>query len=886
MTRRLFRFSRRSRSEIGADVSEEIRFHLEMRAAELVAGGMAADAARAQALREFGDIDDAARAINAMDQTTEAARRRKDYMGDLRQDLVFAIRKLRSSPAFTLTAIATLALGIGANTAIFSVVDSVLLRPLPFPHAEQLVQVWSANRTGDNLRASVSAVDLDDWRAQRRQLADIGGWWFADGGSGIDLTGAGEPQRLSVAFVSPGFFGTFGVNAASGRVPRDDEMVRGGNDRVVVLSHGFWQRQYGSALAIVGRTITLNGEPYVVTGVMPPTFTVPSPRVDVYVPFSTIPDNATPRIRPVRIMEVAARMKPGVKLDQAHAELATIVRGLANQYPEDASYDDVTLIPLHDALTGTVRSGLLVLLGAVAFVLLMGCVNVASLLLARATVREREVAIRVALGAGRARIVRQLLTESLVLGVAGGVAGLAVAQVGITLLVSLSAGQLPITADIRLNAPVLAFALALSVATGLLFGLVPALRASSPQLQGTLREAGRGMAGGAAQRWRDGLVIGEVALAVMLVVGAGLMTRSFIELLRVDPGFRPDHLLAVNFTINTTRNSGAQIPAFYHNVIERVRAIPGVIGAGAAKDVPFRGNGERNGFLPPGAVLKAGEQEPAATFLHISDGYFHTIGATMVEGREFSPDDRAGAPVVVVVNQTTAKKYFPDGRAVGRTITLGVNTLAQVIGVVGDIRQVAIDEPARPTVYLHNLQNTRVKTTLVVRTRGEPLAMVRSVRDAIWSLDKDQAITSVFTFDDIMSDAVARPRLITVLLALFGGLGLLLGAVGIYGVLAYLVSQRQREIGVRIALGARPRDVSRMIVGRGLALAGGGVALGLAGALALTGAMRGILYGIAPSDPLTFAVVAAVLLAVAALASWLPARRAAGIDPVVALRAE
>jgi predicted permease len=884
--RRLFQFPRRTSREIGTDVDDEVRFHLDMRAEELIAGGMAADAARAQAQREFGDIEDARRAISAIDRTTEAARRRKDYMGELQQDLVYAVRTLRSAPAFTLTAIATLALGIGANTAIFSVVDSVLLRPLPFPHAEQLVQVWSASRTSDNLRAAVSAVDLDDWQAQRRQLADIGGWWFADGGSGIDLTGAGEPQRLSVAFVSPGFFGTFGVAAASGRVPRDDEMVRGGNDRVVVLSHGFWQRQYGSSAAIVGSTITLNGTPYAVTGVMPPAFTFPSPRVDVYVPFSTIPDDAIPRIRPVRILEVAARLKPGVTVDQGRAEMQTIVGALARQYPENASYDDVTMVPLQDALTGKIRAGLLVLLGAVAFVLLMGCVNVASLLLARVSVRAREVAIRVALGAGRGRIVRQLLTESLVLGIAGGVAGLAMAQAGMSLLASLAAGQLPLNADIRLDGPVLAFALALSVATGLLFGLVPALRASSAQLQGTLREGGRGASSGAAQRWRDGLVIAEVALAVMLVVGAGLMTRSFVALMRVDPGFRPDHLLAVNFTINTTRNTGDQVGAIYRAVIDRVRGIPGVVAAGAVKDAPFRGSGERNGFLPPGMTLKAGEQAPAATFLHVSDGYFHAVGATLVEGREFTPDDRKGAPFVVVVNQTVAKKFFPDGSPIGRTITLGANTPAQVIGVVADIRQVAIDEPAQPTIYIHNLQNTRVKTTLVIRTRGEPLALARSVREAIWSVDKDQAITSVFTFDDLMSEAVARPRLITVLLGLFGGLGLVLGAVGIYGVLAYLVSQRQREIGVRIALGARPGDVSRMIVRRGLALAGGGVAVGLVGAFALTGAMRGILYGIAPSDPVTFVGVAVVLLAVAALASWLPARRAAGIDPVAALRAE
>ena len=884
MIRRLFRFPRRSTGQIRSDVDDELRFHLESRTEELVSRGLSREAARAKAVREFGDVEEARLYLNRLDRGTEAAKRRRDVMGEIRQDVGYAWRSLRSAPAFAATAVLTLALGIGANTAIFSVVDAVLLRPLPFPRPEELVKVWSANRAAGELKTAVSPVDLDDWRAGRRKLTDIGGYWFAEGGSGTDLTGIGEPVRVSTAFVSPGFFGTLGVNPLLGRLPRDEEMVRGGDDRVTVLAHGFWQRQFGGAPATVGSTITLNGEPYVVLGVMPPNFRFPSPRVDIFVPYSTIPDASIPRIRPVRIMEAVARMGPLVTLDEALAEMNGIARSLALQYPEDAAYGEATVLPLHAALTGKVRSSLFVLLGAVAFVLLMACVNVASLLLARGTVREREVAIRAALGAGRGRILRQLLTESVLLAVVGGLAGLAVAQGGMKLLLALGSSELPLATVAGIDGRVMTYALLVSLATALVFGTVPAFRASRPELQGALRAGGRGLTGGAAQRLRSGLVVGEVALAMMLVVGAGLMTRSLLRLLHVDPGFRPDRLIAVNFTISTTRH--AQYAQFYRDVIERVRVLPGVTAAGATKDAPFQGNGERNGFLPPGVTLGPGEEGPTATFLHISDGYFRTIGARMAEGREFTAKDGPGTPFVVVVNQALVRRHLGEGSALGKTLVLGGGRAIPIVGVVEDIRQTALDEPAPPTIYLHNQQNTRVKTTLVARTQGEPLALAGAIREAIWSLDKDQTITSIFTFEDLMSEAVARPRLLTVLLGLFGGLGLALGALGIYGVLAYLVSQRRREIGVRIALGARPGDVLRLVVGRAAALTAAGVGVGLLGALAMTRYLQGVLYGIEPTDPLTFVSVTAVLAGVAALASWAPARQAARVDPAVALRAE
>jgi predicted permease len=890
MKKRRFNFPWRTARDIRADVDDELLFHIEERTRELEAAGITPDAARAQALHEFGDVDDARRYITDLDRGTESHTRRKDYIGELRQDLAYALRKLKSSPAFTITAIVTLALGIGANAAIFSVVNGVLLRPLPFPHAEQLLKVYSANRTAGNLHASVSPLDLDDWRAQRTALTDIGGFWYSDGQSGIDLTGDGDPQRLSAVYVTPGFFTTLAVGATEGRLPREDELVRGGNDKVVVLSYGFWQRQYGSSRSVIGTHITLADAPYQVIGVMPRGFEYPSERVDVYLPYSTITDDMIPRIRPVRILDAVARMRPGMSVAAANAELNTIAARLAAQYPVDAAWGETTVVPLRDDITGNVRTALLVLLGAVAFVLVMGCVNVASLLLARSSVREREIAVRAALGAGRGRIIRQLLTETIVLALAGGVAGIVVARAGVGALLALSAGQLPRGSDVHIDGAVLLFALALSLVTGLLFGVVPAIQASRGALQGTLREAGRGVAGG-ARRMRSALVIAEVALAVVLVVGAGLMTRSFMELMKVDPGFRPDHLIAVNFTISTTRRP-KDWQQYYHAVIDRVRTVPGVNSVGATKDAPFRGNGERDSFGPPGYVVKAGEDPPTARMMHVSDGYFQTIGARIIGGREFAATDRADGPNLILVNEAFAKHWFPGQNAVGRSIEMaptaiaGKGAPAQIIGVVGDIRQTAMNEAARETIYENNMYNGRVKVALVARTAGEPLAMARKLREAIWSVDKEQPITSIETFDDVVSGSMARPRLLTVLLGSFGALGLILGALGIYGVLAYLVNERQREIGVRIALGAPASSVLWMFVGRGLALTVTGLAIGLGGALMLTRLMSDVLYGVKATDPLTFVAVGTILLAVAALASWLPARRAAHVDPVVALRSD
>jgi predicted permease len=860
-----------------------------------VAAGHAPDAARAQAIREFGGVDDARRYMRRMEDRVDAVPRRRSYMSELRQDVSYAWRRLRAAPGFALTAALTLALGIGANTAIFSMVNGVLLRPLPFPEPDRLYAVYSANRTAGLLEASVSAVDLDDWRAQRQAIHDIGGYFYAEGSSGVDLTGRGSPRRLAGVYVTPGFFTALGVQPARGRLPREDELVRGGPDRVAVLTHGFWVREFGADPSAIGSTISMGGEPYAVIGVLGPDMRFPTDTADVYLPFSNIPDSGIPRLRQVRVLRVVARAKPGVTEDSVRAEMLTITGRLSQQYAEDRAWDGATVIPLTDVIVGPARQGLLVLFGAVGLVLLLACVNVAGLQLARAMGRGREVAVRLALGAGRGRVIRQLLTESLVLSAVGGVLGLALAKIGLIGLLALSEGQLPRAAEVSLDGPVVAFAIGMSILTGLLFGIVPALRISRGEAQLVLREGGRSVAGQTNQRLRLVLVVTEVAVAMMLVVGAGLMGRSFLALHQVDAGFRPDHLLAVQFTIDTNRHAspnrapgqppvtGRTYIQYYQDVIEKVRTLPGIVSVAAVKDPPFRGNGERNGFNIPGRPVPAGEDPPSATMIHVSYGYFATIGAH-VDGREYTPHDRMGAPFVVVVNDAFARRHFPGARAVGKKILMGRDTEVEIIGVVNDIRQVAMAEPAQPTMYLHNLQNSRSKTTIVARTKGEPLEMADDIRTAIWSLDSDQAITAVFTFDEAVSRALAAPRLLVVLLASFGLVGLALGAVGVYGILSAVVNERRREIGVRLALGASPGRVQAMVVRRGLTLTAIGVVIGLAGAAALSTFLATVLYGVKPVDPWTYAGMAAVLIATAAVASWLPARNAARTDPLESLR--
>ena len=880
-TRRLFRLPGWSRRRVGDDIDHELRFHLEQVADDLVRAGWSPGDAEAEARRRFGDLAYTTTYCRDEDIRRERETYRMTMLDELRQDLHYAFRSLRSAPGFTAVALLTLALGIGANTAIFSVVRGVLLQPLPFRDTERLVRVWHAQPSGGVEQGSFSEPDFLDLRAETKVAESMGAYFFADGLVGVDLTGKGNPERVSTALVTDGFFQTLGTSALIGRTLRSDEHVPG-RDRAIVLSHGLWTRRFGSDPAIVGQAVTLNEQPFQVVGVMPPRFIYPGNQtVDGWIPLSFFGPDDIGRVRGAHFLQVFARLRPGATEAQLNTELTGIAARLSSQYPDNPGWTSVTTQPMRDSILGEVQRPLIVLMVAVAMLLLIACVNIASLLLARASGRQRELAVRAALGAGRGRIARQLLTESMTLALLGGLAGVALGYVALRALVATGASELPRAGDIRVDGVVLAFTLGMSVLSGLLFGLMPTLRASS-NLERSLRSGARGAVGHAGQRLRSTLVIAEVALAVMLVVGAGLATKSFARLTSVDPGFRTDNALVVMMGMPERLTERDARLNYYQSILENIRRLPGVLAAGTVRDLPMRANGE---MVRPGILGQSipPEDRPAVQLHQISNGYFAALGTPLRAGRDFTLGDNANAPVVTIVNDELAKRFWPGEDAIGKALLFG-QTEIRVIGVVGNVRQRGYAEPIEPTMYFHAHQNFRSRMSVVIRTAGEPLQYANAVRNAVWSLDPNQTITTVTTLESITGNSVARPRLLAWLLGLFGLVGLTLGALGIFGVLAYAVNQRRQEIGVRVALGATPRTVLGLIVGRGMLLAGAGVLLGVIGARLLTTSMQAVLYDIQASDFWTFAQVVTVLLGAALLASWLPARRALQIDPVSALR--
>ena len=880
---RSFRLPFRSRDRIAADVDEEIEYHLAVVATRLQQQGWSRPDAEAEARRRFGDVEFTRDYCRAEDFRREGERRRMTLIDEMGQDLRYSVRALRTSPGFSLIALATLALGIGANTAIFSVVRAVLLEPLPFTAADRIVRVWDSNPAGDIQQGPWSEPDFLDVRAATQLAETVGGFFFAEGNTGLNLTGSGAPERLSAALVTPGFFETLRPRALYGRVLNAEEHEVGRN-RNAVLSYGLWQRRFGGDAGIVGKSITLNGDPFTVVGVMPPEFTYPAPQsLDVWIPLSYFGPEAIGRARAARFLSMIARLKPGVTPQQFRNEAAGITARLAQTYPANAGWTTADLRTIRESIVGDVRRPLIVLVAAVAIVLLITCVNIASLLLARASARQRELAVRAALGAGRGRIMRQLLTESLTLALLGGALGVVLAFVAVRSLVAAGGAQLPGAADVRVDALVLAFTVGVSVVAGLLFGAAPAARAAGPVLEQSLRAGTRGSVGAHGQRLRSTLVIVEVALAVVLVAGAGLATKSFSRLVAVDPGFRPHDVLVVKVSIPRRDSTADGMAAYYEGVLQAIRALPGVVAAGSIRDLPTRGNGEMVRADRIGLPVARPDEAPNVQLHHISTDFFKAMGIPLRGGREFQSTDRQDAPFVVIVNEELAKRYWPGENAVGKSLRAG-NTQIPIIGVVGSIRQRGLNEPYEPIVYLHALQNMRVSMSIVVRTIGDPLRMTNAVRNAIWSLGRDQPIAEVATMENVLGRAVARPRLMAWLLGMFGIIGLLLGTLGIYGLLAYAVTQRRQEIGVRVALGAPPRSVLRLVVGHGMLLAIAGVLIGTAGARLLTRQMESVLFGITPNDLATFVQVIAVLLGAALLASWLPARKALAIDPVTALR--
>jgi predicted permease len=792
---------------------------------------------------------------------------------DLRQDLRYGLRALRNAPAFTATAVLTLALGIGANAAIFSAVRRVLLDPLPFPEPDRIVRAYHANPANGVTRGVVSEPDFLDWKRGSQTAATMGGFWFVDGMSGIDLTGVGNPERLSSTLVTAGFFETLGSRPLLGRTLIADDQVAGRN-RVVVISHGLWTRRFASDPSIVGRSITLNKQPFGVVGVMPADFTYPAGRrIDVWIPLSYFGPDQIGRVRVARFLAVITRLKPGVTEAQFRDELSGIAERLSREYPDNVGWSAVTTAPIEETLVGEVRRPLLVLMAAVGMLLVIACVNIAGLLLARASARDAELAVRAALGAGRARIARQLATESLMLALVGGTVGVVLGFAATRVFAAWGGTELPRPATLRIDGVVLAFTAGLSILSGLLFGLFPALRATR-NLEQPLRVGARSSVGGSGQRLRSALVVVEVALAVVLVAGATLAAKSLVRLLAVEPGFRPSNALVVIISVPTIET--------YMAILDGIRAIPGVEAAGSVRDLPLQAKGEVVRPDIAGRPTPLGGN-PLVQWHHVSADYFKAMGIPLMAGRTFELTDRRGSPFVVMINEEFARRTWPGENAVGKALRFG-QTEVPVIGVVGNVRQGGLSEPVEPAVYVHALQQFRSRMTIVVRTSGNPLRSADAVRREIWSKNPDQTITLVTTLDDVLGRSVARPRLLAWLLGAFGIIGLTLGALGIFGVLAFAVSQRRREIGVRVALGASPAAVLRLIVTQGMLLAVGGIIVGVIGAAILTRSMESVLFGIEPTDPWTFAQVVVVLLAAAALASWLPARRALAIHPVAALR--
>jgi predicted permease len=879
---RSFRIPFRSGSRIESEVDEELAFHLAAVAERLRNEGLSASEADAMARRQFGDVEYTRQYCRSEDTRREQETHRMTIAEEARQDLRYAFRSLRSAPGFTLIALATLALGIGANAAIFSVVRAVLLQPLPFATPDRIVRVWDQNPSAGIEEGVFSEPDFNDVRASSRLAESIGGYFFADGQTGLDLTGDGSPERLSAALVTPGFFETLRPRPVLGRVIAADEHEVGHN-RVVVIGYGLWQRRFAGSPRIVGSTITLNGDPFTVVGVMGPGFAYPAGQsLDAWIPVSYFGPDAIGRVRAAHFISMIARLAPGVSPDRFRTEVSGILTRLSRSYPDNPGWNSAAVTSIRESIVGDVQRPLYVLVAAVAMVLLVTCVNIASLLLARASTRQRELAVRAALGAGRARIIRQLLTESLALALAGGALGALLAFVAVRALGADGGAELPTAGGLHVDGVVLGFTVLISLFAGLLFGAMPAFRAAGPALERSLRAGTRGSVGAPGQRLRSGLVVAEVALAVVLVVGAGLAAKSFARLLAVNPGFDTSNRLVVELHIPDRYSTEQMMRVYYRRILETIGRVPGVVSVASTKNLPMQGAGESTTADRVGLQDAPTGQGAPIQIQFISPGFFETMGVP-VRGREFAWSDRDSTPDVFVVNQAAARRFWPGENVVGKIVHIG-KSQAQIVGVVGDMRQRGLGEPADPTLYLTAMQNMRVGMEIVVRSQGDPLSLARAVRAAIWSMEPNQTIVRVTTMDLLLGGSVARQRLLAGLLGVFGFIGLTLGALGIYGVLAFAVAQRRQEIGVRTALGAPRSAVMRLVVGHGMMLTIVGAIAGSIAARVLTRQMQSVLFGITAGDAITFIQVIVVLLGVALLASWVPARRALAIDPATALR--
>jgi putative ABC transport system permease protein len=876
------------------EIVQELSQHLDDRYRELCAGGADADTARRDALAELDDQD----LVGAL-AAVEAAPGLGLPLGDVRrgrlaasvwQDLRYAARVLRKNPGFTLVAILTLALGIGATTAIFSVVNGVVLRPLPYAAPDRLVVIWgNLHRPGlDEIPGS--AGEYVDYRDRTRAFEVVAAYDT----DGFNLTGSGDPERIEGAVVTPTLFPLLGVTAQIGRtfLPEEDQP---GREQVVVLSYGLWTRRFHSDRAIVGRAVTVDGKPVQVVGVMPAGFQFPNPSTELWKPILLDADAVSDNNRGSHGYTVLARMRGGVPGDRAQADLDAITATFKTEHPNNYKSGFSTSIrPLHDEIVGDTSRPLYVLLGAVGLVLLIACANVANLTLARAASRGREIALRTALGASRGRLLQQLLTENVLLALLGGVAGLVAASWGVRLLIAAAPDAIPRLHEVSVDGRVVAFSTVMSLATGLLFGMAPAIRASRTQLNDSLKDGGRSSDAAMHRRAGGALVISEVALSLVLLIAAGLLVHSFVKLQDVEPGFEPSHLLTFGLSLPAARyTTFDEGDAFFENLFRSLQSTPGVTSAAAINALPFSGVGGSRSFYIEGREIKRPEDQPEEQVRFATHGYFETMQIPLREGRTFSMRDTRGGARVAVVNDAFARKHFPNGGAIGARVSFSRDAPVwyEVVGVVGDIKHRGLDAATRPELYTPYRQPLFADWTVrpmhvVVRTATDPLAALTIVRHAIARLDPDQPISDVRTMDARIDRSLKDRRFNMVLLAAFASFALTLAAIGIYGIVAYSVTERTHEIGVRVALGAQRHDIMRMVVRQGMTMTLIGTAGGLAAAFGVTRVMSTLLFGVSAADPITFAVIPVLLLAVAAWACYVPARRATRVDPIVALRCE
>ena len=870
---RLTSLFRRERLE--HDLDRELQFHIDMLTEQHVRAGLSADQARRAALSTFGGVE------RVKDDVRDTWLSR--LVETLGQDVRYGLRSLRRNPGFALVVIATMALGIGANTAIFSVVNGVLLRPLPYAHGERLVVLRQQQPLADVDDTYFSVREIEDYRTQAASLdgvAEFHNMWFI-------LLGRDEPERVSTGVVSSNFFDLLGVKPVLGRAFQQADEEKGA-PAVLVLSHAYWLRSFGGDPAVVGRILRMNDRPHQVIGILPAVPQYPL-EVDVYMPTSACPFRSRPAFiegRSRRMMQAFGRLKPGVTIDEARANLAVVAAGLQTTYPDVYRETDgyrMAAIPLQEELTREFKTTLFVLLGTAGFVLLIVCASVANLTLARLVRRQREIAIRAVLGAGRLRLLRQLLTESALLALIGGALGIGLAAWGVDLLSAYAERFMPRATDIQIDRTVLFYTFVISLGTGLLFGSVPAV-GGPLGIAPALRDGGRTTQN--RQKVRNALIVLQVAASFMLLIGAGLTLRTVINLQRVDPGFKTDNLLTMRIDLNFSKYKDEHIPAFWERLEERLRSVPGVLAVAAGGTFPLNDQGPFSGALQiEGHELPPNAPRPSADFHLATPDYFSTIGQALLVGRTFTGADRGLEPAnpVVIINKTMARHYWPDQDPIGKRINGGGQRWFTIVGVVADTLQV-LKEPAHDEVYQPILQTTQLTTTWLLRTNVDPQTMERQLRAAVYSVDPDQPVDHFRTMAEVRSASLESPRLTAVLLGLFALLALVITATGIAGVIAFSVNQRTQEFGIRMALGARRASVLGMVLKQGITLVLAGLALGMAGALVLTRLLTTMLFGVQPTDALTFLAVSMVLVAVAAAACLIPARRAASVDPMVALR--